>query len=79
MSAGRRRDSQGRLPPLRRIVGWRKHPTYGFFEEVYECGHCLQPREDIMGATVGVRRRCLPCMRNQPALVDPKTLFPKDV
>jgi hypothetical protein len=46
--------------PLRKIVGYDGH------REVLECGHTQNPREDFIGETNAVRRRCQKCAAGSP-------------
>jgi len=54
--------------PLRRVLGLvdvsgpRGVP---FLHELYECGHTRAPKEDKIGRTNAVRRRCVRCARGE--------------
>jgi hypothetical protein len=66
--------------PLRRIVDFRSLPlgtgTRGPIvgarcgHEVLECGHVRLPREDMIGPTNAVRRRCRACADGEPPHVE---------
>lgn len=56
--------------PLRRVLGETVIPiegtTYTMGVEMLECGHYQHPRQDIIGRTNAVRRRCRKCGKGAP-------------
>lgn len=47
--------------PLRRVVGERYDQRTGRIIETLECGHEVPRKQDIIGETNAVRRRCRRC------------------
>ena len=61
-----RRGPDGRAYPLRKVLGRVEVPVETashvvLIEELYECGHTRLPKQDIIGETNAVRRRCRDC------------------
>ena len=70
MGLGRRKGPQCHRQvnrdPLRKVVDDRYDAATGRIIEILECGHELSRREDIVGPTNAVRRRCHKCQREDP-------------
>jgi hypothetical protein len=49
------------LAPLRRIVS-RQFSAAGSPTETLECGHVVHERQDYIGSTNAVKRRCKMCL-----------------
>jgi hypothetical protein len=62
----RPRSNGSKTGPLKKIVG---HVKVGYATmEALECGHFQMPKQDLMGETNAVRRRCTKCKSGSPVI-----------